>query len=421
MIYSKRKINNILLWLFPFIAFEGLGLMIFPQKIFAYVLNITFPIMTLYVWSELKLQKQNIYFNCMRYLLMATGIGALMSIVLWEQTFFEAYISLVSRTKGGWVILFFFFLKAARITTEELKRFIWINLFIYAVVYFYVLHNLPVPTLWNQISDDEVNMDDSRGIIRISVANRGVLPLALFLAINSWNTTKEKKYLAISFIIVVLIFMLVTRQIIFLSLLCGLYYLIMYKKRMWIYLIALACILYFGISNIKFSDDSIIGSLVNLTEEQLNGETQQSYKGEDIRVTEYKYFFTKYNDNPLAIMFGNGNPGGHSKLYWYENRLRTQYGIYRSDVGYARIFVTFGLCGLLVFIILHFKAIMQRVSPQCQWVRIYMIYMIFANIAASWYFSDGIWYSVAVYILAYHSKTNQLKKDNEIFNINSSL
>lgn len=421
MIYSKRNINRILLWLFPFIAFEGLGLMIFPQRFVAYVLNITFPIMTLYVWSELRLQKQDIYFNCMRYLLIATAIGAIMSMILWDQTFFEAYISLVDRNRGGWVILFFFFLKSARITTEELKKFIWINLLIYILVYFYALYSLPMPTLWNQISDDEVNIDDSRGLIRISVANRGVLPLALFLAINSWNTTKEKKYLIISFIVVILIFMLVTRQIIFFSLLCGLYYLVMHKKRMWLYLIVFACILYLGSSQIKFSDDSIVGNLVNLTERQVRGDFQQSYKGEDIRVTDYKYFFTKYNNNPLAVMFGNGNPGGDSRLYQYENKLRTQYGIFRSDVGYARVFVTFGLIGLIVFIILHIRAIKQKVSPRFQWVRIYMIYMLFANISASWYFTDGIWYSIAIYILAYYSKINQSKKDNEIFNTNSSL
>ena len=95
---------------------------------------------------------------------------------------------------------------------------------------------------------------------------------------------------------------------------------------------------------------------------------------EDIRVTMTKYFFKDFNTNPLQDLIGNGinsvGDYGNKIAYLGQNK-----GLCITDVLPTNIFLFFGIVGLLLYTLLFFAVLRSKVTPDCMFAKMMVIYM----------------------------------------------
>ncbi|HCT9758124.1 TPA: hypothetical protein OUD47_005320, partial [Klebsiella pneumoniae] len=126
-------------------------------------------------------------------------------------------------------------------------------------------------------------------------------------------------------------------------------------------------------------------NMVNLTLDQL---TSQKSGDDNVRLLEYNYFLTNYSKNMITDIFGNGIPHFQSSYGLKEISIREQFSYFMSDVGYAAIFVRFGVIGLLLYLFVFVKAAFQKVDKQYIYAKLFIIYLAIANVTAAWVFED---------------------------------
>ncbi|MBQ8672677.1 MAG: O-antigen ligase family protein [Bacteroides sp.] len=290
-------------------------------------------------------------------------------------------LSFTAIARNTLLIILFFYLWKVKPSRDVLEKYIIGFGFLYIILWSYAMMKIP-EVVFGDMGEDG-NFDESRGMIRINFVGRGNLIFAFFLCLNKFKETQLKKW----FLLVILFFVFnvfqVTRQLILWPMIVGLLYLLWNKKK-WCFLAVMAAFaLYLFIPTVKFSDDSVIGSMINLTEQQ--GKDQK--RGEDdVRIREYKYFFTEWHNNPVTFLLGTGQPHGASEFgLWYQYKVEKGQKFYLSDVGYASMFALYGLMGLLLWGVLYLKGAFFRVSESLAYTRMWMFFMILANIAANWY------------------------------------
>ena len=179
---------------------------------------------------------------------------------------------------------------------------------------------------------------------------------------------------------------------------------------------AFVCIGYTFIGNIKLSEDSILGSMVALTIKQ--NKENQYINEEDIRITEYKYFMGDFSKNIITDIIGNGMPhfdSSYGKSYWIRDHEK---GLYLSDVGYAKMYAVNGLIGLCLYLFLFIYSLRKRIPKQLAYCKLVILFMMPANIAASWYSTvDGqIAVSICIYLIMVYS----IKKRKDEIQCNNS-
>jgi hypothetical protein len=186
----------------------------------------------------------------------------------------------------------------------------------------------------------------------------------------------------------------VIRQVIFFSLIISLIYLL--KKSFWFWItVTLFSLIYIN-HQIDNKDESVFGNLITLSESQL----QEHRTGEEnIRVSEYRFYFTDYSKNIITKLLGNGVYHTESEFGRRELYLNKVKKYYQSDVGYAAIYAKLGAIGLVLYFAIFYKVLKQKVSKEFMYAKLFLIYMIFANIAASWIFHDTIIICICLYIL----------------------
>ena len=110
-----------------------------------------------------------------------------------------------------------------------------------------------------------------------------------------------------------------TRQLILWTALVGMIYIYLKNpKKILGFCLAAFFLFALFINNVEISDDSLVGSMINVTKAQID-----SNKGgnEDIRITEYKYFFGKWSKNIVTDIIGNGMPHANSPYVSINTRL----------------------------------------------------------------------------------------------------
>lgn len=334
----------------------------------------------------------------------------IMSWLLWSQSFLLSYRA----SAYLFQMLFLFYLYKLNLSYNEVIKFIIIQAIVYALLYGYAMYCAPQIIF---VIDNNVDTlsDETRGIFRIVLASKGFIILLYFLFLNKYSTFKNKKYLLMALGLFVIIVLMVTRQFILFSLMIGLFYLLKKNKYSWLAIFALFIV--FNMMSIKLKDDSVLGNLYNLTEEQFN----DNKKGDtNIRIIEYEYFCTEFNNNPLAILFGNGQAHDESSFGKVILKLKDQ-KLFLSDVGYAYVYSVLGLLGIYIVLSLFYRVIKTKCRDDLIYPKLYLIYVAFANIACVFFFGDMISICVALYIFDKFSIDKKQNGRSKVFNINSSF
>ena len=334
-------------------------------------------------------------FNLMRWLWIVTFFSMFMAWMFRDQSVIFGYLV----TASYLVFVFFFYLYQTRPPVEKLEALILVFGFAYVILWLYATTQLPARVFGFK---DEDIVDTSRGMERINFVGRLSMIFAYFLAVNKSYDTRKKFFILIAAVLFVFIVLQLTRQLILWTGLVTIYYVWLKSKGT---LITIACVLIAiglaGVSLIKFSDDSVVGSLINISERQ--AESQASGE-DDIRIVEYRYMFTEHNKNVATHLLGSGMAHGRSAYGKYVERLNETRRIYFSDVGYGDMYAQTGLIGLLLYLFLYYKCLRVPLPQHLHYVKMFVLFLVFANIAANWYAKvDGqIAMSICVYVMLFY-------------------
>ena len=357
---------------FQFYLYAGFNNTIIKLPVF-----LTIPIMFVFCWKTFINHTNNKLFQLMKWIIISTVISIFSAYVFWGQSIILGYRAIAT----GLTLVFYFYLYKRKPSINSLETYIFIFGILYCVLWLYAMSKFPVPVFgFNE--DGEVKEDISRGMIRINFIGRISLIFAYFLSLNKYYVQKKKVYLVIAILFFLFIVMQVTRQLILWTALVTVIY-VFQKNRKLLYLSIVFVISLFLLGKtITFSQDSVIGTMITLTEEQMSNNQQGN---EDIRVTEYRYFFTEWSRNIITDIIGNGLPHGSSSYGKYLTKLQEQQKLYLSDVGYGQIFVVTGWMGLFLYLMLFIKCCLIRMPEELMYATMFMIFLLFANIAASWH------------------------------------
>ncbi len=363
------------------------------------------PVMMLVCFNQIRAKNSHPLYRYMQWILVSLFISIISAFFFWDQGLDLTYRS----TAPMFSFLFFFYLCKKRPTIDTLENFIWFFCVAYCVMWLYALSQVP-NLVFGVGEEDLVEENLSRGIIRLSFPGKAFIVLGFFLSVNKSYTTNKRYFIAIAAILFVVIVMQVVRQIIVLSALVAVGYIYFKNKRLSI-AVGVVAILFFTLgNNIKLSDNSILGSLTLLTEM----EVEENRTDENIRITDYKYFFGEYSKNIVTSIIGNGVPHSDSSYgHFYEN-LKEYDKMYLVDVGYAMMYAVTGVFGLVLFLLLFFKSALTKVPDELSYARMFMIYFIPANIAAAWY-SRADWQlcmTICIYILMVYGRNRHVANSN---------
>ncbi len=412
---SKRNLSWIQLvglYIFPLLSFYGYKYVGLNLSVIKGLYFIAVPLVFLYVRHLIFTNnKYNPYYWGMVGITISTVASILMAYLFWNQSIALGYRS----TAPLLAIVYYFYLLRTRPSKKNIELLIWVFTGIYILLWLYGMSKVPQIVF----GDSENELSDSRGLFRLSLPGKGFIVLAFFLCLSKFSVTKEKKFIALSIGLFIIIIMHVIRQVIILSFLIGLYFLLRKNKRLWIYL-GIAAVFMFYFNNVQVSDDSVIGKLLALSQNQLE---EQSQGDENVRILEYKFFFSDFSKNLITDIFGNGYPHDDSTYGKYnQNIAQARHKFFLSDVGYAQVFVVNGLLGLLLYFLIFTKVIKLKTSDSVVYAKLFIIYQFFANVTAAWYMHDIICICICIYILSAEKISTKInRRRNEIFYSNTRV
>jgi len=345
-----------------------------------------------------------------KLLVLSDVLAIFSAYVFWGQSFTLSWRS----SALAFCIFLFFYLIKIDANIDFLKRVILLFGGLYCILWVYAMSRFPDP-VFSTTADAEMSENLTRGIYRINFSGETFIIPCFFLALNNVYTKAKKKWLwlLLAAIFYLFIILQVTRQLILWTGVIAVIYIYVKNKRLVVTglcVLLLAYFLFFA-SSFKISDESILGSMLAVTENQIdNG----SLEGEDTRTLEYKYFFSKYSKNIITDLIGNGMPHDDSSYGKRYLSIKDVEDFYLSDVGYASMFAVQGIFGLIIYLLIFLKSSLAKFPPDKQWLRMYMIFMILANIAASWYFTtDGQLLIAIITYLVYKYRLPKKTIENE--------
>lgn len=332
----------------------------------------------------------NRYTQNMKCIIFITILSFISAYYFWGQSVLLSFRS----SHGLLCFCIFFLLIKYKVPYGVIEKYILIMGGLYCIIWLLGFLTLPTPIVGG-LSNDEVAIDESRGIVRMHIVGKSSLVLAYFFCLNKYSLSNNKKPFFLAIIFFAFILLQVTRQIILISFFVGVLYLLRGKNRTRNFIIAIFAILYFSGAITKLGNSDIIQNMSVLTEEQIRQNETEEY----IRIQEYKFFFTNYTKNAVTALIGNGYPHSDSDFGKRYFNIQQSYAFYLSDVGYARMYTDMGIVGLALFSILFIKTSLKKCCDKFVFARLFMIYMLFANIAGSWYAQmDGV---ICICICAY--------------------
>jgi hypothetical protein len=354
------------------------------------------------------------YSGILRNIFVLLVLSMLSAYLFWGQDFSVSY-----RVVAVYLaIVYFFFLIKERPDLGFIEKVLWFFCIHYVLLWMYGVYKAP-ELVFGLDRDGQVS--DERGFFRLFIPGKTIIVLGYFMALNKYNDSKKIKWIGVAALLFAVIVMHVIRQVIAISLIVGVLYVIRENKNKLLFGF-IALVGFMIASNLEPAEDSVLGKLVTMSEEQIE---RNQTEEEDIRVQEYRYFFTSYSRNIATVILGNGFAHTEGPFGAMEWKLGQEKYFFASDVGYAEIFIRLGLVGLLSYCLLFYKVVRQRVPARYMYAKLYMVYLIFANVAASWVFHDTIIICFCLYILEYcyqkEQNSNITQATNEVYDRNSRV
>lgn len=294
-----------------------------------------------------------------------------MACLFHEQTFMQSFISTLPALFGYLTLPL---LVRMNIRPCMVMKAIWCFVGLGMIVYLMNFATLPNMIFGGQESD----VDDTRGVVRISIPFIIFFPLLLFYSIQQWTTgRKDKKWLLAIIILSVFIVLSVTRQIILLSFVLGCW--------IWVKNLSLTRRIVFISAIFAFSvyvlpEIPIYKALMELSENQVE---RNADKEEDIRIQAWRFYTVENQTNSLSPIFGNGIPSKDISQWGREHYAKVELNrCFTVDVGWAGFFWLYGGLATFGLLMLFYKAIKKKCPPERQYLKYWLIFIAITSAAS---------------------------------------
>jgi hypothetical protein len=341
-------------------------------------------------FKEFLIKKNTGYSRYMSFLIYLIPFSIFSAYVFWQQSPILTFVS----SFGYFSFFFFFFFKKHKVPIEVIEKIVWIFSIIFAICFIYAFIKAPNRVFAGYGGADDI--DDSRGLfrIRLTIIGAGPIYLAYFMALSKYMSSGYKKWLVYALLLLVIIALQLGRQAILLTSILGFLY--VFKKASFFKKILVIGVVY-SLIWYSFTQIPFVSKLVEVSEAQI----QRTDDDDDVRLKAYNFYMIEMPTNVFTGIFGKGMYTLQRGNYYgdYINKYGRDKGLISADVGYAFIYMLFGVSGLVLFFLILIKVIFQKIPEEFMYLKYYIYFLMLGNIAGSPLIGTIPTFCMAVYIL----------------------
>ena len=308
------------------------------------------------------------------FIILGILLSVLSAFFIHEQSLGISFMSTLPYLLG---YLYFYILIKLKVPTVMVEKFFMVLSIISIIMFVSNLAVYPNVAFGNAMEEE----DTSRGFIRLGVPMIEVIVTYFLLNINQWLLTRKRKHLVWITVLTLMILLSLTRQVIGVSAVLAVLFVLhnssIYKKI----LVVLACIfcVYVILPQIP-----IVKAMMEVSEQQV----QNNADDEDIRIKAWRFYTVEFQDNIYCQIFGNGIPSyGNSRWGNYVDKT-TGFpkdggnGCFTVDVGWAGFFWYFGFISTISLIIMFLCAIVRKKTPERQYLTYVFYFYVITSITS---------------------------------------
>ncbi len=308
---------------------------------------------------------------------------------------------------------FFVFLKL-NVPREKVMKTLIILSFISAFVYSVNLIGAPLFSFGRPVEDKDL----SRGIVRIAIVYIELFPLLLFYSIQKWKETKKLKWALYGTFIMIMIFLSVTRQIIFLSALLGMLYILQNTSFIKKIVIITATVL---VGLIVLPRIPAYRTMLELSKEQ----KEENDDKDNIRITAWEYYTYENQTNAITPIFGNGVPAFDKSPWGIAFNAETDSNLcFAADVGWAGFFYYFGAISTIVLLIIFIRSTIVSKSKGLYYTTYWTILVVITSVASGiiLYYYQVVAVSLVLYLIFSEESTKLVNHETPmVLNVKTSF
>lgn len=287
-----------------------------------------------------------------------------------NQTFSETF-----RVSISWFqLLLVFYLVYKEYSQKEIFdalkifSFIWFTAWILGFISPFPLYDASGEFDANRLSNA------GRGILRLNISGNCLMHLWGLWCLSIYTTTFKKKYLVGYLLCLLFVLLCISRQHILYYSTIGFLFL-MYKIPN-IKKIFLLLGLYITIAFV-IPQTTIYQKTEQLTKAQMkaNGGGKN-----DVRIKAATYYFTEFPQDFYTVLMGHGADHAHSEYGKKVKSIILSHGYVMADVGYASIYIKYGMLGLLCFGILLIQVLRSKTINTNYGIKLFFVYTYLGNI-----------------------------------------
>lgn len=291
------------------------------------------------------------------------------SYVLYGQSF----ISSMTMLTPSLLWLFYFVLHRWKVKEAAiLKAFLYIALFVVAIQ---IIQQFTYPVAYFGVDAEEEVLageeiaSNRNGLWRFSIGHNGFYTaIALFSLWVNANIKMKKTYMFVIGLLLVSIYLTLTRQVIFSVILTFFCYYFIKKERikLWSLLFGLSIL-----AGLYMYSDVLFGEFARMTRE----DATSSY----VRVLEAKYYWDETFHSIPTIFLGHGI--AHSGEFMrFQQELRDIFHFYTSDVGFIGQIWTYGIFYVIICYDLLFTLFFKWKRMIPTYIRLFVLFTSFMSI-----------------------------------------
>lgn len=303
-------------------------------------------------------------------LLGGIGLSIIMATAFHTQSF---KVSVITTMPYLFAYGFFYALMKLDVPRERLIQAYFGLAAVSTVVYFCNVATVP----FNMFGEPIINLDsEDRGIIRIPVVFIEFFPMLAFYAINRWMIDKKKKWFVIYAWILLMIFLSVIRQVIALTLVLSLMF-VMQKMSWKIKALTAAGVVAVVIWVLPLIP--MYSAMIELSEKQ----AEENADEENVRIQAWRYYTYEHQTNAITPIFGNGMPSfGNSRWGTQFESETLENGCFAADVGWAGFYWYFGIIATAALAYMLIAAAVKKKRPENRYLTYWLVFVMLTSFAS---------------------------------------
>lgn len=235
---------------------------------------------------------------------------------------------------------------------------------------------------------------EARGTVRIFFPGLIYVFLSLFLSVYLFFSTKNRIYLLIAFVGILITILLGTRQVLVTIVFLLFMYILISKKVTSKFAVFTLVIL--SLIPLYFIFQDIFISLVEVSK------AQSQQQKEDVRLRAIKFFIFDFFPNKISYLTGNGEPSSNSIFGIKVNQIKKFMGFYQGDVGLVGDFSKFGLLFVIAQLMAIFRIITWKLEERLWFIKLLMWSTLITLVTGGSLAQDGAALCLMFYLIDAH-------------------